>query len=858
MNKISITVVICFLLGILLAACSPAATPTDTPTSPPTDTTIPPTPISSTPAPTFSPAGMSETQISIDGDPTDWAGYDILITDPAGDQQGGEFDIAAVRAFANDQFLYVLVETHSQRGDYVQLDLEVKAGGRKFVITFNPERGESAFMGDVSGDQFVPIGEVAGSISAAGEAVEFKMPLSSFEDTTGLTLRNVRPMTGECCDADWRAIDEINPVPVAQLDEVEPVSEIPTKPQVCASDIAPPAPFGMLDPAPIELAELGYTAEWFVAPGVFNMPQEVFLTPEGNLLVYAVRGHTLSRVAADGTVSLMAEEVYAYLGDMDSQGNLYLHFHPGGRVTRISPDGTVTRIVESPEIQTACDSGFGIGPDGNMYLALNPCSNRSDLFQITPAGQFTRLMEGIEPLQALRTAPDGRFLAASCNQAFELSLDDYSLTSLGSIPARRCVSPGGLAVDDAGNIYLSTGARSPDGEVYRIDYSGETTLLAEIPINGLSGIEWLPSSSEVVGGQLRQGGLIAVGLDGTLREIVPGNGIITPMGIGFSPCGELAVPNDDGGMMTLIDPAGKVSWFMDYLSFIPPIPFVAFEPDGTMYASEAAPGLFPLRVAIVPPGGIPKTLIEADFPSGLARRSDGILFVSETGAGRITRVDPDGSTAVVAEGLNFPQALALDADSNLYAVVGKGYHVLNEVFPVPAHGDTVIRISPDGGITTLVSLKGVAGLAIDPEGGLFVSAGGDVRRISPDGNVSHFASGFHNSIGLAFDLAGNLYVSDEHQNGIVRIGGFPQGTLRGVVTDPDGIPVEGARVQVLSDHPIVVGQVVMTNADGQFSLPAAPRTYSVIVNAEGYEAATLEDVEIIADQDTEVEIELEG
>lgn|GEM_PF-6190539 len=41
-----------------------------------------------------------------------------------------------------------------------------------------------------------------------------------------------------------------------------------------------------------------------------------------------------------------------------------------------------------------------------------------------------------------------------------------------------------------------------------------------------------------------------------------------------------------------------------------------------------------------------------------------------------------------------------------------------------------------------------------------------------------------------------------------------------------------------------------------FSLPAAPRTYTIIVTAEGYETTTLEGIEVIADQETEVEIEL--
>ena len=122
--------------------------------------------------------------------------------------------------------------------------------------------------------------------------------------------------------------------------------------------------------------------------------------------------------------------------------------------------------------------------------------------------------------------------------------------------------------------------------------------------------------------------------------------------------------------------------------------------------------------------------------------------------------------------------------------------------------------------------------------------------------ASSFTSGLQEVTDLAFDLAGNLYASETVLNGIIRIGGFPHGTLSGTVTDASGAPVQAARVQVLAVAPIVVGQVVTTDASGRFSLPAAPRTYSVIITAEGYEATILGDIEVTAGQKTVLEIEL--
>ena len=167
------------------------------------------------------------TQISIDGDPADWAGYEVSVIDPSGDHQGGGFDIAAVSVFANEEFLYVLVETHGSREDYEQIDLDIRAAGRQFVVSFSPEESGPGFMGDVTGGAFEFVGQVVGSSSAAAAAVEFRMPLFAFGDITkvresNLVLLNVRPMGGKCCNPPgWYTIDQAKYTRVPVLAERE-------------------------------------------------------------------------------------------------------------------------------------------------------------------------------------------------------------------------------------------------------------------------------------------------------------------------------------------------------------------------------------------------------------------------------------------------------------------------------------------------------------------------------------------------------------------------------------------------------------------------------------------------------------
>jgi sugar lactone lactonase YvrE len=817
------------------------------------------------PQPTPTRGEPAITRVTVDGDPADWAGYDVLLTDPAGDTQAEGFDIASVRAFANDSYLYVLVETHGPRGEYAQLDLDIAAGGRTFVVSLKPEEGGGANLGETTSGQFVFRGDVQGSVTAAGQAVEFKMPLAPLESSVGLTLNNVRPMAGECCEEDWQPLDEIRLVQVPPLDEVEPAAVGDQTPQaisVCAETVAPPVPSGTFAPAPVEFAEPGYKSEWFVAPGAFNMPKAVFLAPSGDIMVLGTRNFALFRVAEDGRTHRMAE-VNGTEGDVDGQGNVYLHSASDGTVTRVTPRGETSLVVRSPDLETSCDSGFGFGPDGHLYLARNLCDfgqiEMADMYRITVQGQVSRVAQAIPALIALRTAPDGRFLAgAQGEEVYALSLVDYSRTELGRVPSRASIATGGLAADAAGNIYVSTGTRSSSGELYRLDSQHESYLVAEIPGNGLSGIQWLAGSGEILGVQLQLGSLVAVTADGTLREIVPGNGLITPRGLAVSPCGELAVSNEDGGAMALIDPAGRVHKWFDYNSFTSPVSYLAFAPDGTLYATEGAPGL-PERVVVVRAGTqVAVPLCDAARPAGIARRSDGTLLFAETIEDRIMQLRPDGSPEVFAEGLLRPTALGLGSAGSLYAVVGTGGRPLEE-YHMPEAGDTLLRFDAQGAATQVATWPRLAGLAVGPAGDIYAATGwdGGIVRIGADGTVTPLAEGLQEVTDVAFDLVGNLYASDTVLNGIVRIAGFPQGTLRGTVVDADGLPISGARVQVLAVDPIVVGQVVQTGEDGRFALPAAPRSYTVNVTGEGLGPWTRDAIEVLADQETALEIQLQ-
>ncbi|WP_176884857.1 NHL repeat-containing protein [Dyadobacter soli] len=202
---------------------------------------------------------------------------------------------------------------------------------------------------------------------------------------------------------------------------------------------------------------------------------------------------------------------------------------------------------------------------------------------------------------------------------------------------------------------------------------------------------------------------------------------------------------------------------------------------------------------------------------GLATDAEGNLYVADSGNNRIRKITPDGWVTTVAGDsafgsangtaaqarFNYPHGLVVDGDGNIY---------------VADAGNSLIRkISPDGIVTTLAG-SGAAGfkngrgkeaafnfpadIVLDPDNNLYVSDGGNacIRKITPDGVVSTFATGFGFPEGMEIDKAGNLYVADA--------GGF---VVRKVT--PQGV------VSILAGSTSILGYVDGNGADARFHNP---------------------------------------
>jgi sugar lactone lactonase YvrE len=180
--------------------------------------------------------------------------------------------------------------------------------------------------------------------------------------------------------------------------------------------------------------------------------------------------------------------------------------------------------------------------------------------------------------------------------------------------------------------------------------------------------------------------------------------------------------------------------------------------------------------------------------TGLALDADGVLYVSSRRDGVVYKVSASGNADTYVEGMGVATGIVFDHAGNLY---------------VGDRSGTIFKISRDRQIYVFATLEqslAAYHLALGIDGYLYVTgpttSSYDVQRISPDGHVEVFYRGLGRPQGMAFDTAGNLYVSASlaGRRGIVRI--LPTAEAELFLSGPSivGIAFSGTRSVILATN----------------------------------------------------------
>jgi len=208
-------------------------------------------------------------------------------------------------------------------------------------------------------------------------------------------------------------------------------------------------------------------------------------------------------------------------------------------------------------------------------------------------------------------------------------------------------------------------------------------------------------------------------------------------------------------------------------------------------------------------------------PNGVAVDAAGNVYIADTNNNRIRKVSAGTIATVAGNGnccfggdggaaasalLNNPMSVAVDAAGDLY-IADFGNQRIRKVSAAgtitTVAGNGTAGYAGDGGPATGAELNGPYGVAVDSSGNIYIGDTSNlrVRKVDGSGNITTYAgngsygfsgdggpatsAGVYQPGGLAFDLAGNLYIADTGNNRIRKV------SAAGIISTAAGGPVQG-------------------------------------------------------------------
>ena len=795
--------------------------------------------------------------LTIDGNPSDWDTVPFLAQDKPEDAEDSAADVFAIKAIQDANNLYLMLAFDELQTENFLVSLDLPAmDDRKVNLEFFPVSQDPGRLGLFSGNgQFLEnLPSPASGSSALGTAVEYRIALAELHEiapglASPLQIKAANIRTYDCGDPNGCSADDI------KLESQVPVSQdiIQTGGgdwlQLCNPGWENLSPASLPDANDTIEVPAGYSAQWLVAPIGFNMPIEIINANDEQYFVLSSREGMIYSLDLQGNIAPVYNVVNGTTADIDQNQHIFLYDYVRGAVDDIGPDGSTRRIVESRDLEWDGTNKMILGDDGMLYFYMDTC-----VYRLSKGGEYECIAQPAQKFFQFYRARDGRLIGMGWNSGFLVSATDFSSRQVFTLPNMEGLTYNALTSDDSGNLYVAVGR-----QIFKVDSNYQVSLLARLETEGLSGVEWVKETNEIIGGEHRNGGVVAVDAEtGAVRRLVEGNGLISPIALAVSACSEIAVSNDDGNNVTLVAPDASTHYWFNYLSYTPPTPHLLTTADNRLFVAEDEVGNQGRhQLHIIPAEGLPahsklSAGLEDMTACGLAMDTQGEIFYTHPFDGTLNRLN-DNQREVIAEGFSFPQALSPAPQGGFYLLAGG--QPINALMPAPFSAGELYYISAEGERVKLADQGGMD-LILSPENDLYVTDGDSVFQIDPVGERTQFASGFLSPGGIVFDFEGAMIISDIDRNALVRISGFPSGTIQAAIHDANDSPVSSAEVRIFRTFPELAGRRMLTDSSGSFTLATAPGSYSVSILIDGSQVMLQEGVSVSAGQTTTLDLKV--
>jgi sugar lactone lactonase YvrE len=567
-----------------------------------------------------------------------------------------------------------------------------------------------------------------------------------------------------------------------------------------------------------------------------DFPWGVATDPAGRLYIVSNHQNRVYAVTPDGTLLLVAGSSYGFGGDggtateaklaapagvaADSAGNVYIADTRNNRIREVIAGGAIRTVAGNgvpgfsgdggPAASAALSGPQGVAVDsaGNLYIAD---TNNLRIRKVTPEGVISTFAGGgtasdlgvkipatsaqLVTVNSVAVDRQGNVYLAD-RAVHRVSTDGTITTVVGSTPAGRfnegCLSngdggpasaasvcsPKGLAIDPAGNLYITESY----SYVRRVTTDGIINTFAGNGSLGSTG-DAGPARSAAIGNPFgitvdATGNLyIAQFGDNHVREVTP-DGIISTVA-GASSAGF----SGDGGPAVSAQISGSFYG----------VNAVATDPAGSLYIADTDNN----RVRKVTVDGIINTLGLLTQPKDVFADTSGNVYVLANngqifriGADRVPQVvagtggpgcvTPDSPVATQHHFCN-PQRIAVDTAGTLYVAEELQIKTVGSDGIVRTVAGTGTSGPASDGVPALSASIGVAGFALNPAGGFYIGGGNRIQKVTPDGLIHTIAGGSPvcppqgapngdggpalsaqvcGPTGIALDPAGNLYLAD--------------------------------------------------------------------------------------------------